>query len=375
MKPKVIHVIVGLRDGGAEGVLARLCLNSQSCDHVVISLTGMGKYGSILKRSNIPVYCLNLNKGLFGWSRILKLGYILRVNKPTAVQTWMYHSDLIGGLAAWAVGIRNIYWGIRHSDLNIKTTKRSTILIAYLCSYLSGKVPKKILCCANKSLQYHAQIGYDKSKMATIPNGYDLTKFFPDISKRKNLRDNLNIDESIFLIGNVGRFHPDKGHEVLLKSLRIMKTSDLNWRCLLVGRDLDENNEWLSEFLVTYGLEGLVYPMGSIDDIPTIMNALDLHVLASRAEGFPNVLAEAMACGTVCASTDVGDAAEIVLSADSLCKPDAPDELANVILKLAKENKLAPGKWNERKRAGCLKIQEEFALENMVQAYEKEWLS
>ena len=115
--------------------------------------------------------------------------------------------------------------------------------------------------------------------------------------------------------------------------------------------------------------------MGSRDDIPNIMNALDLHVLASRSEGFPNVLAEAMACGTACASTNVGDAAEIILSADSLCRPNAPDELANIILNLARENKLLPDKWDKRRRAGSVKIQEKFALERMVQAYEKVWLS
>ena len=375
VKPRIVHVIVGLMDGGAEGVLARLCIHSQRFEHIVISLTGMGKFGPILEGSGIPVYCLNLNKGLFGWCRLLKLGYILRVNQPTAVQTWMYHSDLIGGLIAWMVGIRNIYWGIRHSDLNEKTTKRSTMLVARVCAHLSKKVPKKILCCANKSLQSHARMGYDESKLVTIPNGYDLTKFFPDVSKRKILRDDLNIDESIFLIGNVGRFHPDKGHDVLVESLSILKASNVNWRCLLVGRDLDENNQWLSESLVSHGLEGLVYPMGSRDDIPNIMNALDLHVLASRSEGFPNVLAEAMACGTACASTNVGDAAEIILSADSLCRPNAPDELANIILNLARENKLLPDKWDKRRRAGSVKIQEKFALERMVQAYEKVWLS
>ena len=375
VKPKVVHVIVGLMDGGAEGVLARLCIHSQRFEHIVISLTGMGKYGAILEGSGISVYCLNLNEGLFGWCRILKLGYILRVKQPTVVQTWMYHSDLIGGLIAWIVGMRNIYWGIRHSDLNKKTTKRSTILVARLCAYLSKKVPKKILCCANKSLQSHARMGYDESKLISIPNGYDLTKFFPDVSKRNSLRNEVNIDESTFLIGYVGRFHKDKGHEVLLQSLSALKSSDLNWLCLLVGRDVDEDNESISNALAAMGLESFVRRMGVRDDIPRIMNGLDLHVLPSLSEGFPNVLAEAMACGTVCASTDVGDAAEIILSADSLCRPNAPDELANTILNLAREKKLLPDKWDKRRRAGSVKIQEKFALERMVHAYEKVWLS
>ena len=218
-------------------------------------------------------------------------------------------------------------------------------------------------------------MGYDESKMITIHNGYDLTNLFSDVEKRRRLRDELDIDESIFLLGCVGRFHPVKGHDILLESLTILTASDLNWRCLLVGRDLDENNDWLTESIAARGLEGLVYQMGSRDDIPTIMNALDLHVLASRSEGFPNVLAEAMACGTVCASTDVGDAAEIVLSVDSLCRPNAPDELANIILNLARENELSPIKWNERRKAGSDKIREQFSLQRMVQAYEEVWLS
>ena len=143
MKPLVVHVIVGLMDGGAEGVLARLCANRHRCEHVVISLTGMGKYGPIIERSGIPVHCLNMNKGLFGWLGLFKLGYLLRINKAAVVQTWMYHSDLIGGLIAWIVGIRNIYWGIRHSDLNEKTTKWTTILVARLCAHISKKCRKR----------------------------------------------------------------------------------------------------------------------------------------------------------------------------------------------------------------------------------------
>ena len=60
---KVLHIITGLNNGGAETVLFRLCTNDLQNKHIVISLMDEGKYGPLLLKSGIAVYCLNMPQG------------------------------------------------------------------------------------------------------------------------------------------------------------------------------------------------------------------------------------------------------------------------------------------------------------------------
>jgi len=100
MKVKVVHVITGLGDGGAEAVMARLCMHNSGFEHVVISLQGEGKYGKVLEEFGIKLHFLNLGSNPKSYLNLLKLPNLLKQEKPDIVQTWMYHADLFGGLAA-----------------------------------------------------------------------------------------------------------------------------------------------------------------------------------------------------------------------------------------------------------------------------------
>ena len=105
---RVVHIIVGLGDGGAEGVLTRLIMNSQNFSHVVISLTDYGKYGHSLSGSGVSVYALGIKKPLAAIFSVYRLYMIIKSEKPDIVQTWMYHADLLGGLAARLAGVKKI---------------------------------------------------------------------------------------------------------------------------------------------------------------------------------------------------------------------------------------------------------------------------
>ncbi|MBE94419.1 glycosyltransferase [Marinobacter sp.] len=373
MTKKVVHIITGLNDGGAEGVLTRLCLHSEQAQHVVISLMDEGKYGPLLSRSGVTVHCLEMNPGKPSIVRFFRLIRVIREEQPDLVQTWMYHADLLGGIAARLAGVRRVFWSIRHSTLEKGKSKRSTIMIARLCAILSGWVPDEIICCANKARYVHKDIGYSARKLSVIPNGYDLSRFRPDCAAGARVRAELGLSANDFIIGNVGRFDPLKDHSNLLQALARVAGCKIPFRCLLIGKGLSPDNTGLIKQIATLGLQDSVLLIGQRSDVPAVMNALDLHVLSSLSEGFPNVLAEAMACGTPCVSTDVGDALDILGDRDACCNARDPKALAEVIIKSAREWQQYPLVWQARKVASSQRISEKFSIEVMVEAYEACW--
>lgn len=370
---KVLHIITGLGDGGAEGVLTRLCIHGKFVDHEVISLMDKGKYGSVLEQANVRVHCLGMNPGKPNLFKFLKLIKLIRIINPDIVQTWMYHSDLLGGLAAKFTGVEQIFWGIRNSTLVKKKSKRSTILIAHLCAHLSPFIPNKIICCAHKALQVHTEIGYQEDKLVVISNGYDLTKFKSEPSSGLVLREEFNIGKNEFLIGKVGRFDPFKDHSNLLNALSILMKQGLAFRCILVGKGLTANNIELYDKITALGLIDRVILAGQRTDIPAVMNALDLHVLSSSSEAFPNVLAEAMACGTPCVSTDVGDAKEIISKFGWIVSSQNSEKLAKSIFYAQKEKQNDVETWEQRQQQSIDHISSKFSLQNMVDNFYRVW--
>jgi len=368
----VLHIITGLRDGGAEAVLYRLCTQDRRNRHYVISLGDMGKYGSWLTRVGIPVTCLDMPPGRVTYSGLRKMWCAIRQIRPDAVQTWMYHANLLGGLVARLSGQRNIFWGLHHSNLNAGEIARQTILIARASAYLSRVIPRAIVCCAEQAYKVHESISYDTTRMVVIPNGYDFSAFKPNPSARDVLRSELGFGSSDRIIGFVARFDPLKDHANLLRALAYLRAMDIRPICLLIGNGMTEENVELIELINELGVVEQVRLLGPRNDIPAVMNGLDLHVLSSRGEGFPNVLAEAMACGTPCVSTDVGDAAVILGGTGRIVPPRDPAALAHGIAEMLAESK-TPSAWHARQEAARQHVATNFSMGRMLSSYHQTW--
>ena len=99
---------------------------------------------------------------------------------------------------------------------------------------------------------------------------------------------------------------------------------DAGLRCVLVGRGMTGENAELAALIERLGLAERIVLAGPSDDVPAVMNGLDVHVLSSCAEGFPTWW-PAMACSAYCVVTDVGDAAFIVGETGIVVPPEQPE--------------------------------------------------
>ena len=372
---QVLHIITGLKRGGAETLLYRICKFDKEYNHTVISLTGTQDYGKMLNQINVSVYALNFSNSKINFFGLFKLYKLIREIKPDVVQTWMSHADLIGGVIARFAGIKNIFWGVHHTNLIKGESKRATMMIVKLNALLSYLVPKKIIYCAEKSREIQELIGFKKTKGVVIQNGYDVNSFYQDNSLSESFRNELDISLDEFVIGHVGSYDPLKDQKTLIKSLAYLDQNNFNFIAVLVGINLDNANNALVRLLKENGLIERVHLLGSRKDILAVMNGIDLFMLSSISEAFPNVLNEAMACGTPCITTDVGDAGLIVGKTGWVVKPKDPKALANASIQALKEKQSNNESWGQRKDACRQRIVENFTLEKMIKKYKEVWVA
>jgi len=371
---KIVFVITALNAGGAEGVLHRLIeiMDSEKFSPYVISLTSEGEVGLKLRQIGIPLITL----GMTNWQS-LPMGFLKLVGqfnkiKPDIVHTWLYHADLVGGLAAKMVGGSKVIWGIRSADfLNPKTGWLSKIIF-YLCVVLSRWIPDLVIYNSWKGYHFHRKIGYKIAKSVVIPNGVDLSRFKPNRQYRDEIRCDLGLEDDTPLIGLIGRYDPLKNQIGFIAAAKKLYEAMPGVHYLMVGKDLDPQNEELKAHLKGFIIAKNFHLLGSQTDIHKILPALDLMALTSFSEGCPNVLMEAMASEIPCVSTDAGDAQFII---------GGP----NWIVSVGDMNGMAK-KWelffnltvDEKKSISVQsrhRINNNFEIQKMVKLYETEYVN
>ena len=354
----ITHIITGLDVGGAERALFTLLTNGLEGPfrNRVISLMGPGHYGPQLRDLGIPVTCLNMSPGRPTPAALVRLVRAAAEAPADLWQGWMLHGNLAATLAwRWTHRRAALAWNQRTSlDALADETRLKRGLIG-LEARLSG-LPDAIIYNSARSRRQFAQHGYKDGRSLHLPNGCDTGKWAPNPQARQRVRAELGLPEGATVIGYVGRGHAQKDIGTLYAAFDRVSRKHPDAVLVAVGRDLDLYTPRSEKVILT----------GQRPDVPDLMCAFDLLCLSSRAEGFPNVIGEAMACGVPCVSTDVGDARDIVGETGWVAPPRDPEHLAAC---LDEALCCTPEGLQNRGTAARARIVAHFSIASVIERY------
>ncbi len=311
---KLVHVITGLNPGGAETWLTRLLLRlpPERFATQVVSLMDGGALAGVIRSMGVPVTSLGMGRGLPDPRGLWRLARLLREQRPQVVQTWLYHADLLGLLAARLSGCgAAVSWGLRCAYMDLARYGLGTRLTLRACVALSAW-PEAVTANSQAGADHHLALGYRPRRLKVLENGVDGARFCPDPAARASLRQDWarqwGLAPDAPLIGLVARVDPMKGHAVFcLAAQELLKTRP-EARFLFCGAGTEPGAAELDALIARHGLGQAVVRLGRREDVAQVYAALDALALPSLGEGFPNAVLEALACAVPCVCLDVGDA-------------------------------------------------------------------
>ena len=312
----ILHVITSLNLGGAETMMVQVLEHTDRArfSPAVVSLRPEAPLADRVRRAGIPVHFLDMRSYAQMPAALRRLKALMREMKPALVQTWMYHADLLGGIAARSLTPRPpVVWNIQGSNLDPRGTKFLSRVVCRLCALASRSLPEKIAVCSLTAMDVHERLGYDRARMIHIVNGTDTTRFLPDTAARDALHAELGIPPGAFVIGMAGRNDPQKDYPNFFAAIRLFQQQHPEVHFIACGAGVTADDPFLAGLRSQCAHPQRIHLIGPRRDMPQVYPAFDIKTLTSAfGEGLPLSLAEAMACGVPGVATDVGDSRAVV---------------------------------------------------------------
>ena len=187
---------------------------------------------------------------------------------------------------------------------NSSDGKGLAVKIAHrLGRFLYGKyVDVKIAPSDLAAIYTFGERAYNNGDVKILHNALDLDVYKFEPEERKRIRAEFEIKESEILCGHIGRFSPQKNHDLLIEIFSELCKERSNYKLLLVGNG--ELEERIRKKCADKGLQDKVIFAGVRSDIPAVLSAMDVFVFPSLYEGMPNTVIEAQATGLPCIISD-----------------------------------------------------------------------
>ena len=358
---RIALVITDLDVGGAERALVNLAtrLDRSRWSPTVVALGEEGRLAEVVRQAGLPCECLAGSRRR-PVQVVARLARSLRRCRPELVQSFLFHANLATRLAAPWAGQPWVVGGLRVAERRQRWHRALDRLTAFLSA---GSV-----CVSHGVLRFSRGVGgLDPRRLTVIPNGID-----PGPFDRASAvpRGDLGIPEQAHLALAVGRLDVQKGLADLLAAAEQVIAQCPSWHLALAGDG--PCRAWLLEQVDTQPLlGGRIHWLGPRDDVPGLLKAADVLVLASLWEGMPNVVLEAMAASRPVVATAVEGTEELVIPGQTgwLVPPNDPEVLSTALLAAARAPDLCWTFGHE----GRARVENEFPLDRTVAAYERLW--
>jgi len=361
---RILFLIRSLDTGGAEKQLCNLVkgLDKRMFDIYVITFYDGGRFRHELE--GIPeIHLISLGKKK-RWD-LLPLFYRLFVHlkkiRPQILHGYMEVPNLLCLLMGKILGVK-VVWGVRSSYMNLSEYSWTDRWLSKLAVWFS-RIPDLIISNSYAGKEYSIQSGFPSENITVINNGIDINKYHPNRMVGNKLRESCRIDDNQLFVGMVGRLDPIKDHATFIKAAVLIVEQNPSVRFVLIGSGDAEYKKGIERMINENKLSKKVCLIEHLDDMVAAYNSLDISCLSSYGEGFPNTLAEAMACGIPVVTTDVGDAKHIIGDAGIVVPVGDHNGLAAGILKIAA---MTQSERHELGARGRARIVKNFSLELMV---------
>ena len=179
--------------------------------------------------------------------------------------------------------------------------------------------------------------GVPAENIYVIPDGIEIPSELPSGDERVRQRRLWDLQDDDFVVGHLGAFTPEKGHDTAIEAVRLASEKLPNLRLLLVGEGPHEMAARIREQARTIG--NRVQFLGNLEELAGFFSALDVFIMPSRAEGLGSVALLAMAHGRAVIASRVGGLPEVVEEGRTgwLVAPDSPEGMAEAILLAASD--------------------------------------
>ena len=362
----ILQLLEGFNLGGAERKLLELvrCMDKDRFKTVVCSLGLQVTRKSIrdefeqLRDKGVEVIEIP-RKHRLDVSLIYKLVKLVKRYKIDIIMTNLFYADIMGALVGKLTRVKAVFtWEASpNSEWLIPRRLISYRLLIRWCDKIISVSQDTANFLVNKR-------GVNPDKITVIPYGVDLDKYY--LGNGHTVRRKLGLNDKNKVIGVVSRLHPQKGHAVLIEASSDIIKKYPQTKFLIIGDGSYRST--LESLVKRKKLKEHYIFLGSRDDIPELLQAIDIFTLPSYSEGLPNVVLEAMATQKPVVATSVGGIKEAVVNKETglLVPPQDPVSLGEALGELLEnpEEALEFGK-KSRKRA-----EEYFSLKSQVESFE-----